>query len=104
MLGGYSVFGLHHYSLLQSRTKSIWIRLVFFIVLIALFIFLPMIGFMFLLGVGPVPPTVGGRIAWFLTVFFAWIGTVWFYLIKNWAVFARRLGGPNASSGMSPRV
>ena len=56
VLGGYSVLGLHHYSLLQSRIKSIWIRVVLFNVVIALFIFLPMIGFLFLLGVGPVPP------------------------------------------------
>ena len=34
------------------------------------------------------------RMAWLLTVFFCWIGPVWFYLIRNWTVFHRRLGGP----------
>jgi hypothetical protein len=46
-LGGYSVVGLHRYSILQSRTKSIWIRLLFFIIAVALFIFVPMVGWAF---------------------------------------------------------
>ena len=96
-LGGYSAFGLHHYSTLQSRIKSIWARLGVFIVAVALFIFLPMIGCMFLLAAGSLPSEVLGRVAWFLVVFLAWIGPVWFYLIKNWTAFHSRVAGPKPS-------
>jgi hypothetical protein len=95
-LGGYSALGLHYYSLLQSRTKNIWLRLAFFIVAVAFFIFIPMVGCRFLLSAGSIPPTVGGRMAWLLTVFFSWTGPVWFYLIRNWTVFHSRIGGPHA--------
>ena len=104
LLGGYSVFGLHHYSILQSRTKSIWVRLVFFVLALALFIFLPMTGCAFLLAAGSVPSTIGGRTAWLLTVFFCWIGPVWFYLIRNWTVFHSRLGGPSIVRFGTPRL
>jgi len=94
-LGGYSVVGLRYYSILQSRTKSLWARLAFFIVTVALLIFIPMVGCAFLLSAGSLPSTVGGRMAWALSVFFSWIGPVCFYLIRNWTVFHSRLGGPH---------
>jgi hypothetical protein len=52
-LGVYSAVRLHYYSILASRTTSDWLRLVLYIPAIALFVFAPMIGCMFLLGAGP---------------------------------------------------
>ena len=75
-VGGYSAFGLHRYSTPQSRIKSVWTRHAVFIVAVMLFIFLPMIGGMFLLAADSLPSALLGRVAWFLVVFFAWIGPV----------------------------
>ncbi len=96
-LGVYSTVGLHYYSILASRTKSEWLRLAFSIPTIALFILLPMIGCMFLLGVGPNPSSKEMRGAWLLAVFLSWIGTGWAYVIKNWKVLNTRLrsGSPS---------
>jgi hypothetical protein len=103
-LGGYSVVGLHRYSILQSRNKSIWIRLVFFIIAVALFIFVSMVGCAFLLAAGSIPSTIGGRIAWLLTAFFWCTGPVWFYLIRNWTAFHFRLVGPQAMHSQVDRT
>ena len=93
ILGMYSVAGLHYYSLVVSRTMGVWSRLVLYMPAVALFIFAPMVACGFLLGWGGDPGTKATRIAWLLTVFFCWIGPVYFYLIKNRAVLSVRLRG-----------
>jgi hypothetical protein len=93
ILGAYSVAGLHYYSLVVSHTNSVWSRLALYIPAVGLFIFAPMVACGFLLGWGGDPGTVATRIAWLFTVFFCWIGPVYFYLIKNRAVLSVRLRG-----------
>jgi hypothetical protein len=39
-----------------------------------------------------------------LTIFFCWMGPVWFYLIRNWTVFHSRLGGPQATNSQVYRT
>src|SRR6266516_2727615 len=93
ILGAYSVAGLHYYSLIVSRTISVWSRLALYIPTVALFVFAPMVACGFLLGWGGDPGNKATRVAWLLTVFFCWIGPVYFYAIKNRSVLSVRLRG-----------
>ncbi len=89
-LGVYTSVGLYYYSILTSRTKNAWLRILLFILCIAAFILTPMIGLGLMLNEAH-PSTENLRITWVLALFFSWVSVVWAYLIWNWRTFHERL-------------
>ena len=90
VLGLYSAVGLHYYSVLISRTKNEWIRIVYFVAAVAVFIFLPMIC-AFLLVPHSASASIGIQRLWFAAVLLVWLSVIWIYLIKNWRPLKARL-------------
>jgi hypothetical protein len=90
-LGIYSSAGLHYYSILISRTKNDWLRLLFLISAIAALVFVPMMACGLMLN-GPQPSASDLRYMWRWALFLSWIAVVWIYAICNWRILRERLG------------
>jgi hypothetical protein len=96
-LGLYSSVVLRSYTILVSRTKSDAIRLLLFLIEIAVGIFIPLVGWAELLdqssGIAHAW-TRNQRMGWLFALFFCWMGPVWVYIISNWRILNQRLRLP----------
>jgi hypothetical protein len=91
ILGAYTLFGFHYYTILISRTTNPWFRLGLATGTVALVIFLPGVGWGLLLGAGPNPSAINARMVWIGVTFSCWMGPMWIYIIRNWEIVNSRL-------------